>query len=79
VVLLTAPSDILIERLETRTTNPFGKDPAERDRILRDLATVEPWLRRAATTEISTEGPLQEVVEAVEALTRRQECDNDTT
>lgn len=71
VVLLTAPTDVLLERLATRTTNPFGKDPAELDRILEDLATVEPWLRRAATIEISTERPLEDVVEAIEALARR--------
>lgn len=70
VVLLSATRDVLLERLETRTTNPFGKDPAERDRILEDLATVEPRLRRWATIEISTEAPLSEVVEAVESLVR---------
>jgi hypothetical protein len=71
VVLLTAPTGILLERIATRTTNSFGKDPAERDRILKDVAMVEPWLRRTATVEISTESPLQDVVEAVEALARR--------
>jgi hypothetical protein len=71
VVLLTATTDVLLERLATRTTNPFGKDLVERDRILKDLATVEPWLRRAATVEISTGVPLQYVVEAVEAPARR--------
>ena len=29
VVLLTAPVDVLMHRIATRTTNPFGKDPAE--------------------------------------------------
>jgi shikimate kinase len=68
LVVLTAPMDVLLERLATRTTNPFGKDPAERDRILMDIATVEPLLRRPATVEISTNGPLKDTVEAVEAL-----------
>jgi shikimate kinase len=70
VVLLTATTDVLLERLATRMTNPFGKYPAERDRILKDIATVEPCLRRTATIEISTDAPLQAVVEAVEALAR---------
>ena len=73
VVLLTASRDVLIERLETRTTNRFGKDPADRDRILQDLDRVEPRLRRAATIEISTEGLVQHVVQAIEALARRQD------
>lgn len=71
VALLTASTEVLLERLATRTTNPFGKDPAELERILKDVATVEPWLRRTATVEISTDGPLSDVVEAVEALARR--------
>lgn len=70
VVLLTATTDVLLERLATRTTNPFGKDPAERDRILKDIATVEPWLRRTATLEISTDAPLGDVVDVIEALAR---------
>ena len=71
VVLLTASTDLLLERIATRTTNTFGKDSAERDRILMDIATVEPLLRRIATVEISTDGPILDIVEAVEALTRR--------
>lgn len=65
IVLLTAPRDTLIRRVETRTTNPFGKDPAERQRILDDLAVVEPLLRRVATHVIDTSAPLEDVVEQV--------------
>ncbi|MGE5460753.1 MAG: AAA family ATPase, partial [Solirubrobacterales bacterium] len=68
VVLLSVPTAVLLERIAARTNNPFGKDPAERDRILEDLATVEPGLRRSATVEISTDRPLSDVVEIVEAL-----------
>jgi shikimate kinase len=68
VVLLTAPTDVLLERIATRSTNPFGKDPVERARILEDIATAEPQLRRIATVEISTDAPLQGVVDKVEAL-----------
>jgi len=68
VVLLSAPTEVLLDRLATRTTNPFGKTPAERDRILKDLARAEPLLRRSATVEISTDRPLAQVVDAVEAL-----------
>jgi broad-specificity NMP kinase len=27
IVLLSAPADVLVERLTTRTTNPYGKNP----------------------------------------------------
>lgn len=48
VVLLSAPVEVILERLSLRTTNDFGKCAAERDRILLDLAVVEPLLRAGA-------------------------------
>ena len=66
VVLLSAPLDVLVERIATRTTNRFGKDPAERERILEDVRAVEPLLRAAATIEVTTDQPLPDVVDAVE-------------
>src|SRR5688572_13967021 len=45
VVLLTAPADVIVERLATRTTNPYGKRPEEVARVLNLLDTVEPMLR----------------------------------
>lgn len=68
VVLLSLPVDVLLERIASRATNPFGKDPAERERILLDLDRVEPLLRATATVEIDTTRPLHEVADAVEAL-----------
>ena len=54
IVLLTAPLEILLERLATRTNNPFGKSPDERRRFLVDVETVEPLLRRVADHEVVT-------------------------
>jgi len=68
VVLLTLPVDVLLERVASRVTNTFGKNPAERDRIMRDLETAEPLLRATATAEIDGTQPLHEIVDAVEAL-----------
>lgn len=68
VVLLSAPVEVLTERLATRTTNPFGKDPAELARILDDVREVEPLLRRVATHELDTTRPLAEVVDEVERI-----------
>src|SRR5262245_57328720 len=70
VVLLSAPTPLLLERLATRTTNPYGKDPAELARILGHIETVEPRLRRTATVEVDTSAPLAEVLETVLALVR---------
>jgi len=67
-VLLTAPADVILERLAGRETNPFDKRDAERERILDDLARVEPLLRASATAEIDTRAPLGKVVDALEAI-----------
>jgi broad-specificity NMP kinase len=68
VVLLSAPADVVLERVAGRTTNDFGTSDAERERILSDLAAVEPILRGGATAEIDTRAPLDEVVDALERI-----------
>jgi ribosomal protein S18 acetylase RimI-like enzyme len=68
VIVLSAPRDTLIHRLETRTENPFGKAPEERERILHDLETVEPRLRAIADHEIRTTGSVDDTVESILTL-----------
>jgi shikimate kinase len=71
IVLLSAPLETLLERLGTRTDNPYGKAPEERRRFLEDVETVEPLLRQVATAEIRTTAALDEVVAAIlEIVTR---------
>ena len=65
IVLLSAPLETLVERLATRTTNPYGKAPAEHARFLDDVGTVEPLLRRVADHEVRTTAPLDEVVATI--------------
>jgi len=69
IILLSAPARTMIERLAGRTGNPYGKAPCDLDRILADLDTVEPLLRRAADHEIRTTIPLTDVVAEVMHLT----------
>ncbi|WP_122262965.1 AAA family ATPase [Ornithinimicrobium cerasi] len=54
VVLLTAPWPVLDERLTVRTTNDFGKDPSERERVRRDVEEVEPLLHGGADLVVDT-------------------------
>ena len=68
VVLLSAPPDVLLDRLARRGTNGFGKSPEDVMRILRDLEEAEPALRATSTIEIVTTAPVTEVVDAIEAL-----------
>jgi dephospho-CoA kinase len=65
IVLLSAPVETLLERVATRTGNPYGKSAEELSRILDDLENVEPLLRRVADHEIRTTAPLDEIVEDV--------------
>jgi dephospho-CoA kinase len=65
IVLLSAPPGTLAERLASRTSNPYGKAPEELRRVLDDLETVEPLLRRVADHEVRTTVPLDEVVNIV--------------
>ena len=71
VILLSAPPPVIVERLATRTNNPYGKGPGELARVLGHIETVEPLLRRRATAEIDTSAPLTEVVETILRLVQR--------
>ncbi|MEV4626751.1 AAA family ATPase [Micromonospora sp. NPDC049523] len=68
VVLLSAPVEVLLSRIASRTNNPYGKRPDERAAILEHVAVVEPLLRATATVEIDARAPLESVVEQVEDL-----------
>src|SRR5688572_15169211 len=70
VVLLTAPANVILERVASRESNAFGKRDAERERILADVANVEPLLRSGATAVIDTRAPLDEVVDALESIAK---------
>jgi hypothetical protein len=62
VVLLSAPARVILDRIASRTTNDYGKPPAERELILHHLETVEPLLRAGCTHELDARRPLDDVV-----------------
>src|SRR5882757_4741065 len=62
VVLLSAPVDVLLRRIETRTSNEYGKTAEERVHILREIAEVEPLLRATCTHEVDATQPIEYVV-----------------
>jgi hypothetical protein len=68
VVLLSAPLDVILERVASRETNPYGNTKAERQKIAEDLAMYEPLLRAGATVEIDSRRPLAEVVDELESI-----------
>ena len=68
VVLLSAPAEVLLGRLETRDTNDYGKTAEERALILGQLAEVEPLLRDTCTHEIDAAQRLEDVVAQLVAI-----------
>src|SRR3954467_37244 len=73
VVLLSAPAEVILARIDSRTTNDYGKGPGERDLILGHLESVEPLLRATATHELDASKPLPEVVDALVAIGRGEQ------
>jgi len=62
VILLSAPADTIVQRLESRTNNAYGKRPDEVARVLALQQTIEPLLRNVATYEIDTSPTVEQVV-----------------
>jgi shikimate kinase len=68
VVLLSAPLDVLIERVRTRTNNPYGNDPEQQAEIAGYVETVEPLLRRGATLELDGRLATAQLADRIEQL-----------
>ena len=62
IVLLSAPAEVLMERLRLRTNNPYGGEAWQRAEVLAYVRSVQPLLREAADHEIDTRAPLAEVL-----------------
>lgn len=68
VVLLTAPLEVLLQRVRDRTDNPYGRTPEHRALVAQHVATVEPLLRQSATAVVDTTGPVDATVDEVERI-----------
>ncbi len=62
IVLLSAPIDVILNRVASRTNNDYGKCGNEAAQIVANLKEFEPRLRAIATCEIDTSLPLEEVL-----------------
>jgi hypothetical protein len=68
VVLLSAPLDVLLERVRTRQNNPYGKTIEQQEEMARYLDEVEPLLRRGASLELDGRRPVAELADVLEEL-----------
>ena len=68
VVLLSAPAETLLARIDERSDNPYGKSADERELVLRHLEQVEPLLRATATAELDATAPLDVLADRLEQL-----------
>jgi shikimate kinase len=72
VVHLTAPLDVMLERVVRRTTNDYGKTEVEREEIRSNTALVVPLLRASADLEIDTSRTtVDDIVEQLIAMASR--------
>jgi shikimate kinase len=70
VVLISAPVEVLIERVSTRTNNPYGSTAEQQAEIAAYVETVEPLLRNGATVELDGRRPVGELADVIERLQR---------
>lgn len=69
VVLLSAPLDVVLRRVQERVNNPYGKTVEQQAEIALNLREVEPLLRRGVTLELDTSRwSVMEVADQLERL-----------
>jgi shikimate kinase len=65
IILLSAPIETILERLETRSPNGYGHAAEERRKAVELIATIEPLLRESADQEIDTRKPVHATVDRI--------------
>ena len=68
VVLLSAPIEVLMERVSGRTNNPYGTSNADLCSIRQHVLEIEPLLRAGATVELDGRRTVTELADAIGRL-----------
>jgi dephospho-CoA kinase len=68
VLLLSAPIEILIERVTSRTNSSYGRSAEQQAEIRRYVVDVEPLLRQGATAELDGRRTIEELADVVQGL-----------
>jgi shikimate kinase len=70
VIYLHVPLEALLDRVRSRTNNPYGKSLDQQSDIARYVAEVEPLIRRTATLELDGLLPISALADRVEQCLR---------
>lgn len=65
IVLLSAPLEVLLQRVRERADNPYEKTPEQRAEIANYVAEVEPLLRGGASLELDGTRPVKELGDTI--------------
>ncbi|MDZ4198408.1 MAG: AAA family ATPase [Kiritimatiellia bacterium] len=65
IILLSAPRQVMMERIRSRSNNRYGQNPEEMAHILPDLDRIEPLLRQKCTHELKTTVPVRIVADRI--------------
>ncbi|WP_457123789.1 AAA family ATPase [Microbacterium sp. A588] len=68
VWLLSAPVDVLLDRVRARTNNPYGRSAQDQEEIRRYVIEVEPLLRSGADLELDGRRSVDDLADEVESL-----------
>lgn len=69
IILLSAPMDVIMRRLEARSPDGYGSTDEERQKVRELISTIEPLLRERADHEIDTTGPVEATVDEILRVT----------
>lgn len=70
IFLLTAPNDVIIHRLGTRTNNYFGRHPLELQRVIGRHEQFDDELKAIGAVVIDSTQPIKAVAEAILSQTK---------
>jgi broad-specificity NMP kinase len=68
VILLSAPLETIMSRLEARPSDGYGHSAEDRGKVAHLISTVEPLLRRMANYEIKTLRSVEEAADEILTL-----------
>lgn len=68
VIALTAPLEVMKERLQNRENNPFGKSEGDWSKVVDDKMHFEPRIIQSSDLTISTDKPVHDVIKEIYSL-----------